>query len=167
MKKLFSILTIIGLAVVFAAPLAVSAAPQEIPAEIKQCQMRHDLTDPDDCVMGDADNPCPWKQKGFTCPWGDDADTRACEFDNTEGYTCGTCCVMDTVYAVTDWIFLGVVVIAMIMIFIGAFNIVTAGGSPEKVNTGRQYIIFAAVGIIVALIAKLIPVIAKNIIGLS
>jgi hypothetical protein len=55
----------------------------------------------------------------------------------------------------------------MIMIFIGAFNIVTAGGSPEKVNTGRSYIMFAAVGIIVALIAKLIPVIAKNIIGLG
>jgi hypothetical protein len=148
MKKIFSILTILSLSVIFLTPLAASA--ENVQAEITKCTMRHDLNGND------------WSDKGFNCP----VEGNECAFNNSD-VTCGSCCLMDTIYTITDWIFLAVVAIAMIMIFIGAFNIVTAGGSPEKVNTGRSYIIFAAVGIIVALIAKLIPVIAKNIIGLG
>ncbi len=136
------------MAVAFLAPVALA---ETVPAEITQCTMRHTL----DAAGG-------WVDKGFICP----AKGVACLFTDA-AKTCGSCCMMDTIYTITDWIFLGVVSIAMIMIFIGAFNIITAGGSPEKVITGRSYIIFAAVGIIIALIAKLIPVIAKNIIGLS
>ena len=147
MKKLLAGLILAIMAVAFLAPVAM-AAPI-VPAEITKCTMRHDFSGAD------------WVAKGFTCP-----ATGDCLFaDATK--TCGSCCLIDTIYTITDWIFIGVVAIAMIMLFIGAFNIVTAGGSPEKVNTGRSYIIFAAVGIIVALIAKLIPVIAKNIIGLG
>ncbi|MFH1894510.1 MAG: hypothetical protein ABH813_01240 [Patescibacteria group bacterium] len=149
MKKILAGSILAIMAVAFLAPVAIA---ETVPAEISQCTMRHTL----DAAGG-------WEDKGFVCP----AKGSPCVFDNTTGFTCGSCCTMDTIYTVTDWIFLGVVSIAMIMIFIGAFNIITAGGSPEKVTTGRSYIIFAAVGIIIALIAKLIPVIAKNIIGLS
>jgi hypothetical protein len=150
MKKIFSILTLVCLSVVFLAPLVASA--ETVPNVITKCTLRHNLS-------GTA-----WENKGFVCPASGD-----CLFDDPANptRTCGICCTMDTVYTITDWIFLGVVTIAGIMILIGAFNIVTAGGSPEKVNTGRSYIIFAAVGIIIALIAKLIPTIAKNIIGLG
>jgi hypothetical protein len=153
MKKIFSILTILSLSVIFLTPLAASA--EDVPDEVTKCTMRHDL-----------ESDTNWAKKGFDCPWGTTATEKTCSFESPT-LTCGSCCMMDTIYTITDWIFLAVVAIAMIMIFIGAFNIVTAGGSPEKVNTGRSYIIFAAVGIIVALIAKLIPVIAKNIIGLG
>ncbi|MFH1894511.1 MAG: hypothetical protein ABH813_01245 [Patescibacteria group bacterium] len=171
MKKILAGLILAIMAVAFLAPVAIAQEP--VPAEITKCTMRHNLTDPAGCVPGSLADPCPWKEKGFICPWGASAAEKVCAFENPAtpalGWdnTCGICCIMDTIYTVTDWIFLGVVSIAMIMIFIGAFNIVTAGGSPEKVSTGRSYIIFAAVGIIVALIAKLIPVIAKNIIGLG
>jgi len=146
MKKILASLTLAIMAVAFLAPVALA---ENVPAEISNCTMRHNLNGND------------FRNKGFNCP-----GSGACNFNNTTD-TCGTCCLLDTIYTVTDWIFLGVVTIAGIMILIGAFNIVTAGGSPEKVNTGRQYIIFAAVGIIVALMAKLIPTIAKNIVGLG
>jgi hypothetical protein len=162
MKKILAGLTLAIMAVVFLAPVVM--AQETIPAEIRQCTMRHDLKDV--ALCGTAGQPECWSKKGFTCPFGATLAEKACSFDNSS-YTCGTCCVLDTVYTVTDWLFLGIVVIAGIMILIGAFNIVTAGGSPEKVNTGRSFIIFAAVGIIIALIAKLIPTIAKNIIGLG
>ncbi len=162
MKKLFSILTIVGLFVIFLAPVATA---QTVPQEVTKCTMRHNLTGPVGCVTGSTDKPC-WKDKGFDCPWSDTVPAlRVCLFDSAN--TCGSCCLMDTIYTITDWIFIGIVSLVGIMILIGAFNIVTAGGSPEKVNTGRSFIILAVVGLIIALIAKLIPAIAKNMIGLG
>jgi hypothetical protein len=146
MKKILASLTIAIMAVAFIAPVAIA---EVAPQEADRCTMRHDLAGTD------------WQAKGFDCP----GEGQQCLFSSSN--TCGTCCLMDTIYTITDWIFMGVIIIAGIMILIGAFYIVTAGGSPEKVNTGRSYIIFAAVGIIVALIAKLIPIVAKNIVGLG
>jgi len=43
----------------------------------------------------------------------------------------------------------------------------TAAGAPEKVTTGRNYIIWAMVGAIVAALAKAIPAIVKAVLQLS
>ncbi len=147
MKKLLAGLTLAILAVALLAPVA---AAQTVPPEVTKCTMRHNFSGAD------------WKLKGFECP-----ASGNCGFDNTSGMSCGSCCLIDAIYTITDWIFIAVVSLAGIMILIGAFNIVTAGGSPEKVNTGRSFIILAVVGLIIALIAKLIPAIAKNMIGLG
>lgn len=72
---------------------------------------------------------------------------------------------MDTVYTVTDWIFVFVVTLVVIFILLGAFSILTAAGTPEKVATGRSYIIYACIGMFVALLAKAIPWIVRNVIG--
>jgi hypothetical protein len=50
------------------------------------------------------------------------------------------------------------------MIVIGAFNIITAGGSPEKVTAGRNYILYALIGMVVAFFAKAIPAIVSALI---
>jgi hypothetical protein len=47
----------------------------------------------------------------------------------------------------------------------GALNIITAGGSPEKVTTGRNYIMYAVIGLIVALLAWELPNIVKAVAG--
>lgn len=148
MKKIFSVLALLTVSAVLLAPLAASAA-EPIPAEITSCTMRYDLVGAD------------WTAKGFNCP----AKGAVCTF-STAGNTCGICCVMDTIYTVTGWFFVAIVILAMIMVLLGAYNIMTAGGAPEKVNTGRSYIIFAAVGLIIALIARAIPYIARNIMGM-
>lgn len=72
---------------------------------------------------------------------------------------------MDTVYTVTDWIFVFVVVLVIIFVLWGAYNLLTAQGVPEKILLGRNQIIYAAIGMIVALLAKAIPFIVRSILG--
>lgn len=143
MKKLALIL--IGL-VVMLAPLAISAAAP--PVEVTSCTMNHDLTGLD------------WENKGFTCP----AKGAVCQFDSTV-FTCGSCCMLNTIYTVTDWIFLFVIAMVTIMVLMGGYNLVTAAGDPEKVAKGKNYVLWASIGFVVALAAKAIPYIAKNILG--
>ena len=90
---------------------------------------------------------------------GDCNGTPACKLVPYAGY--GVACIMNAIAKATDWIFAIVLAIAIIFIIWGAFTLVTAGGSPEKALKGRNYIIYAVVGFIVALLAKAIPGIAK------
>jgi len=147
MKKLLLVLVSISFLGLMVAPIMVLA--QVPPAEVTGCKMRHDLTGTD------------WEKRGFICA----GEELPCEFTDTD-YTCGTCCLLDTIYTVTDWIFIGVAVIAMIFVLLGAYNIVTAGGVPEKVAIGKNYILYAVIGFILALIARAIPSIARSILGM-
>jgi len=77
----------------------------------------------------------------------------------------GMICLLNTLYGVTNWIFAALVAVAGILVILGAFNIVTAGGSSDKVASGRNYIIYAAVGLAVGLLARAIPAIVRMIVG--
>ena len=147
MKKVLTSLILVSLLAISAAPL-VASAQETIPSEIKQCTMRHALTGTD------------WTARGFSCV----ASGSICTFGDTTK-TCGVCCIMDTVYTVTDWIFVFVITLVIIFILLGAFNLLTAAGTPEKIKSGRDYIIFACIGMLVALLAKSIPWIVKNVLG--
>ena len=74
-------------------------------------------------------------------------------------------CVMNTLYSITDWIFVILVALAGIFVIIGAFTLLTAAGSPEKVTSGRNYILYAAIGLIVGLLAKAIPSLVRMVSG--
>jgi hypothetical protein len=126
------------------APVVLAVVP---PEEIRQCIMRHDLTSPNFV--------------GFNCP----PQGQPCPYQNAAGWTCGPCCILDTIYTITDWFFYIVLAFAIIFIIFGAFNIMTAGGSPEKVKVGRDFILYAIIGLLVGLIAKSMPYIARAIIG--
>jgi cytochrome bd-type quinol oxidase subunit 2 len=45
-------------------------------------------------------------------------------------------------------------IVAGIFIMLGGYSIITAGGSAEKVETGRRWILYAIVGLVVILIAE-------------
>lgn len=77
----------------------------------------------------------------------------------------GSVCLMNSIYNVTDWISFILIAVAAIMIIMGAFTLATAAGAPEKVTAGRNYIIFACVGLVVALLSRAIPAIAKRFVG--
>ena len=65
----------------------------------------------------------------------------------------------------TNWIFAIFTVLTLIFILLAAFQFVTAGGDAEKVGEARQKLIWATVGIIIALASKgLVPVL-RNILG--
>jgi len=142
MRKILSTLVLVSFLALLIAPVALAQTP---PPAVTGCTLRHNLT--------------AFSVGGFICP-----ASGTCAFDSTT-YTCGACCMLDTIYTVTDWIFYIVFAVAIIFIIMGAFTIVTAGGSPEKVTAGRNYILYAVIGVIIALAAKGIPAIARAILG--
>lgn len=78
---------------------------------------------------------------------------------------CGMCCLLNGVYNVTDWIFVALMAIASLMIVWGAIKFTTSQGKPEETTQARNLILYAAVGIAVALFARAIPAAVKMIIG--
>ena len=81
---------------------------------------------------------------------------KDCKFNEAK-YDCAMCCVVNTIYGVTDLIFIMLVAISGIMILLGAFNLLFAAGESEKISKGRNYIIYAAVGLAVGFLARAIP----------
>jgi len=77
----------------------------------------------------------------------------------------GMLCLLDSVYSVTDWIFYGLLSLVSVLTVYGGFAIVTAGGDSEKVGKGRDYIVYATLGLVVAFLSKVIPSIAEGIVG--
>jgi hypothetical protein len=56
---------------------------------------------------------------------------------------------------------------SIIMVLVGAFQLMTSAGEPEKVSQGRKTIMYAAIGFAIALIAGGITNIIKSFIGVS
>lgn len=55
----------------------------------------------------------------------------------------------------------------IIMFIIAAFRFGTAGGDPAKVAEARNFVIYGAVGVVVALLAFSIPFVVKNLLNTS
>ncbi len=58
-----------------------------------------------------------------------------------------------------------IIIICVIMVLAAAFNYMTSGGEPEKLKKARSYLIYSAVGIAIALIATMFPVIVGSAVG--
>lgn len=158
MKKVLTALVLVSLLAILAFPLVVSAQ-EPLPTGMTKCTMRHILTGTE------------WTARGIACPTAVGTDCSLTVAASTCGAggatlcTCGVCCVMDTVYTVTDWIFVAVVVIVIIFILWGAYNLLTSQADPAKIKLGRDQIMYAAIGMIVALLAKAIPLIVRSVLG--
>jgi hypothetical protein len=63
------------------------------------------------------------------------------------------------------WAFAFLVVIAILFILWAAFNYLTAQGDPEKVGKANQALLFSAVAIAVAILAKAIPALVGSLLG--
>ena len=73
--------------------------------------------------------------------------------------------LLNLIDSVTNWFFAIFIVLALIFILLAAFQLVTAGGDEAKLGEARAKLIWAAVGIMVALISKgLVPII-RSIVG--
>lgn len=129
MKKLFSALLLVSFLAVLVLPLVADAQ----------------VNAPQTCKIKRAIN---LTNPTITCATGENID-----IDGDRSI----CCVLNTIYSAVDWIFVILVAIASIFIIIGAMNIITAGGNSDKVTTGRNYIMYAAIGLFVAFIARAIP----------
>lgn len=92
----------------------------------------------------------------ITCPMNQDIS-----IGGDQGY----CCVLNTLYNITDWIFVVLVILASLFVALGAWFFLTSAGNPEGTTKGRLYILYAAIGLAVAFVAKAIPGLVRLIIS--
>ena len=137
MKKILPALVLFSLLTVLLTPAVASAN-----GPVEECQLKHDLSE--------IDAACA---KGATV-------------DETATKAWGMCCMLDAVYTATDWIFVVLMAFVAIMIIWGGVTLVTAGGAPEKVTSGRNYIVYALIGFAIALLAKALPAIVRALLGM-
>jgi hypothetical protein len=76
-------------------------------------------------------------------------------------------CALSTIYYVTDWIFYLSTITVGLMIIIGAFLIITSAGDAKKWQKGKDVILYAIIGLVVALLSKFFPSIVKFFLGVS
>lgn len=57
------------------------------------------------------------------------------------------------------WLFGILVLVAIIFILLAAFKYVTAGGDAEKVKEANRQILFAAIAVVIAFVARSVPAI--------
>lgn len=151
MKKFLSIITLTGFAVILALPMMVSAQP---PAQISEC-----------CVL-----KVSVTSGANSYSAGDivGAPNGYCAYGTITKPTIewGSICLMSTIGNATNWVFYIFSALAVIFIVIGGITMMTAAGDPEKFKTGRLYVLYAVIGVVIGLLAKALPAILRGIIGL-
>ena len=78
----------------------------------------------------------------------------------------GAICLFNTIYGVTDLLFGILMALAILFFVYGGITMVMASGDSEKFTKGKDYIMYALIGIFVALIAKALPSIIKTAMGM-
>jgi len=66
-------------------------------------------------------------------------------------------CLINTVNVIVNWIFIALLIVAVALIAIAGFMWITAGGNAEKQGQAGKMILAAVIGIIIAVLARVIP----------
>ena len=77
----------------------------------------------------------------------------------------GSLCLVNTVNQVVDWLFFILITLAVVLIVIAAFMWLTSQGDAAKQKTAQGMIVAALVGIVIALLAQLLPAIVIGIVA--
>jgi hypothetical protein len=75
--------------------------------------------------------------------------------------------ILNDLCVVFAWAFYFLIVVAVIFVIVAAFKYLMAGGDPEKVKAAGATLLYAAVAIGVALLAKAIPLVIGSFLGAS
>jgi uncharacterized protein YpmS len=73
--------------------------------------------------------------------------------------------LLEGIKRIGNFLFTVLLAIAVIFIVIAGVRFVTAGGDPEQVKSARDMILYAVVGIIIAILAKGAVTLIKSMIG--
>ncbi|MDD4409609.1 MAG: hypothetical protein PHW52_03100 [Candidatus Pacebacteria bacterium] len=139
-KILVFLLSVVGFFTIFSTPMIVSAASPL-----------------DGCTISD-DNLTKLAEMGITT-----CESR-CRYANADNQ-CGACCILNAIFNLTDWLFIGLMAISALMIMYGAFLFVTAGQEPAKADKGRQLLLFACIGIAIAFFSRALPSLVRLMLG--
>ena len=86
--------------------------------------------------------------------------------DPSANVDCGVCCMLNTVYTVTNWIFYILTLVAVLMIIYGGFTYIAAAGDPAKATKGKTVLTLSIIGLAIALLAKFVPALVKFVLGM-
>lgn len=75
--------------------------------------------------------------------------------------SCGACCLVGMLNGITNWLFIFLIILAIIFIIIGGILFVISGGDKAKTAAARSYILYAVAGIVFGLLAKATPAIVS------
>lgn len=67
--------------------------------------------------------------------------------------------------AIANWIFVILLAVAVIFVLIAAFQFLTSGGAPERISAARTNLLYAVVGVAVAVLARGFITLVKTIAG--
>lgn len=73
--------------------------------------------------------------------------------------------VLGVVCTGLTWLFTAAIVFSIVMVLVAAYEYMQGGSSPDKVKKATNRLIFVAIGIVVAILARSVPVLIANFIG--
>ncbi|MDD5738905.1 MAG: pilin [Candidatus Pacebacteria bacterium] len=177
MKKILSIFAVVSLLAVLVLPVVslaektdtadtadtAAAAPVATPATGGTVPKGNEI--PNGCNISNNIESVGCPASGSFCgPDTDNAGTPASGCGDQLNMM-GICCMLNTIYTVTNWVFYIMTLVAVLMIVFGGFTYITAAGDPAKAGKGKSILTFAIIGLAIALIAKLIPSLVRFILG--
>ncbi len=75
--------------------------------------------------------------------------------------------VQDLFCTAVLWMFWALLVTSIIMFLVGGFMYVTAAGNPERVGKANKTLLYAAIGVAVAILARGIPLVIGSFFGVD
>ncbi len=69
----------------------------------------------------------------------------------------GIICVYSLIEWITNIAFLIIAALSVLMIIFAAFLYITAGASPEGTKKAKNFLLYAVIGIVIAILARIIP----------
>ena len=73
--------------------------------------------------------------------------------------------LIDLVEGITDWVFVILLVVAVIFILLAALQFISSGGDATQRTEAKDKLLWAAVGIVVALLSRGIPFVIRNVVA--
>ena len=142
MKKILSFLVLAVLIAGLAAPIMANAIDEL----------------PNGCTLTNANA----KYDGSRCA----AIGYLCDPTVTGNEDCGMCCLLNVVYVVTNWIFYLMMIAVVILFVVAGAKYMMSSGDTEKTKSAKNTMIYAIIGLVIALIAKLVPSVVKLIVAM-
>ncbi len=156
MKKIFAVLFLISFLAVLVVPLVASAQVADC------CKVRRSFNFEGTTYVNTSCAGVTGATPATCGCSGTSSVPTANNLFETEKW--GMVCVLNVIYRVADLIFAILIAFSILLILMAAYTFFTAAGDPGKVNTARNYILYALVGLVVAFLARAIPSIVQMLI---
>ena len=168
MKKILSLLILSLLVVGLIAPVMAGAQDQKIK---ECCKVSQAIDLKDGPTATPSENACVVVENKTMVAAPNTTAAADCEPTATKVNLCGNenwgmYCLISVVYVVTNWIFYLMMIAVVILFVVAGAKYMMSSGDPEKTKGAKNMMIYAIVGLVVALVAKLVPSVVKLIVGM-